>query len=466
MEVLAALAVAAVMAVGGLVQALRTRQARRDRWAATAAAVGLTDVKVEVTPLSDRLRGRTGTLEVSIEKHYLREDLNASLARRGFGDQGNHEPPAARITVRGLPPALGLRPEGEGAGVFGPRGEAQIGDPAFDGAVYVQGPPALLFALLDPPTRAQVLQAMLWPIEVRDGWMRAAFPEHYAGGGEGDPLPMMMRPMLALAERLRRPSDIVDRLAQHVREEPLDEVRLWNLMTLAREYPEHPATREALHHAAGDPYDEVRLRAAMMLGPEGRPVLLEFARRERGDDTCAARAIEALGDGLGAEDSHEILRLALRERLHLTGRAVMARVARLGDEASLRAVTRVLALEKGDLAEAAALALGGCASPLAEASLVAGLRNPSDFVRAAAARSLGRMGTAAAVLPLREAEEEYPRDAQLRRVAREAVAAIQARSGAASPGQLTLAEGESGRLSLAEGDEGRLSLAEQSRARR
>jgi HEAT repeat protein len=123
-------------------------------------------------------------------------------------------------------------------------------------------------------------------------------------------------------------------------------------------------------------------------------------------------------------------------------------------------------VERGELAEAAAAALGASGSVSAERPLIAALAHPIDFVRTAAARSLGRAGSIAAVLPLREAEEGHPRDADLRRIAREAVAAIQARCGAASPGQLTLAEGEPGRLSLVEGEEGRLSLAEPSRHRR
>ena len=459
-------AVAVAFFAGRLVDALRSRPARRERWLATAREAGLTDVSVEVAPLSDRLAGRKGRLQVVIEKGYLGDEWSASLARSGLPSRDGLDAPSARVTVSGLPHPLGFRPEEPRASARASSGEVQIGDPAFDSAVYVQGPPALLFALLDPPTRVQMVQAMSWPIQIVNGCIHAAFAERYAGGGAGDPLPAMLRPLLQLGERLQRPHDLVERLAAHVREEPIDEVRLWNLTTLAREYPEHPATREALRHACGDACDEMRLRAALMLGPEGRPALLAFARYDSADDTCASRALEAVGAALDSDEVHAILARSLRERRLLTARAAMACLGRVGDERALHTLARVLSVEKGDLAEAAALALGESGNPAAAAALVAALGDRFDFVRVAAARALGQVGTVEAVLPLREAESAHPRDAELRRVAREAVVAIQARYGTASPGQLTLAEGDSGRLSLAEGDEGRLSLTKPSRARR
>jgi len=77
----------------------------------------------------------------------------------------------------------------------------------------------------------------------------------------------------------------------------------------------------------------------------------------------------------------------------------------------------------------------------------------------AAARALGRVGSAAAVAPLKEAEARR-REPDLTRAARQAIAEIQARLPGASPGQLSLASGETGSLSLAEDERGRLSLKE------
>src|SRR6185436_5845866 len=56
-----------------------------------------------------------------------------------------------------------------------------------------------------------------------------------------------------------------------------------------------------------------------------------------------------------------------------------------------------------------------------------------------------------------DAAESSPRDKDLHRAARQAIAEIQSRLQGASPGQLSLAGAEGGQLSLAEG--GELSLA-------
>src|SRR4029078_2028958 len=115
------------------------------------------------------------------------------------------------------------------------------------------------------------------------------------------------------------------------------------------------------------------LRAALMLGPEGLPVLREMALRETGDESCTARAVEAPGPELGGETAHALLARALRERRHLLARAAMVVLARVGDTEALRTRSRIPAGERGDLAEAAAVALGGSNRAAAEAPLVAAL---------------------------------------------------------------------------------------------
>jgi hypothetical protein len=81
----------------------------------------------------------------------------------------------------------------------------------------------------------------------------------------------------------------------------------------------------------------------------------------------------------------------------------------------------------------------------------------------AIAEALGRVGTAAAVVPLRTMASRYPYDLGLRRASRQAIAEIQSRLTGATPGQLALADGDAGQLSLAdEGLEGQVSLAAES----
>jgi len=80
-------------------------------------------------------------------------------------------------------------------------------------------------------------------------------------------------------------------------------------------------------------------------------------------------------------------------------------------------------------------------------------------VRAAAAESLGRIGSPQAVASLRESAGAHRFDGALRRAARHAIVEIQARVTGASPGQLSLAAGDAGQVSLVDEDQrGRVSL--------
>jgi hypothetical protein len=90
--------------------------------------------------------------------------------------------------------------------------------------------------------------------------------------------------------------------------------------------------------------------------------------------------------------------------------------------------------------------------------MVEALRSPDGKVQEEAVRSLDRAGTAAAVVPLREAAEQ---GGDLRFATRQAIAEIQRRLQGAAPGQLSLAVGEEGQLSLAGGEVGDLSMAGQ-----
>ena len=77
----------------------------------------------------------------------------------------------------------------------------------------------------------------------------------------------------------------------------------------------------------------------------------------------------------------------------------------------------------------------------------------------ACAEALGQVGSSNAVARLR-AVESTSKDETLRRAVREAVAQIQGRLTGATPGQLSLADGESGQLRLTEDETGRVTLHE------
>src|SRR6185436_5959692 len=106
--------------------------------------------------------------------------------------------------------------------------------------------------------------------------------------------------------------DVAQRLAENVRQDPVPGVRLRNLLVLVREFLAEPGTREILRAACADPSPQVRLRAAMALGAEGREVLLEVAESLK-DDESSAQAVAHLGQELPFERTRALLAASLRK---------------------------------------------------------------------------------------------------------------------------------------------------------
>ena len=442
-------------------------RARARQWREAARAAGLAGVEES----GGALVGWAGRLRVRLSSY------------------GSGKVYGTRITVsgEGLPSDLTVRPEGADTLLQSVRGvrEIEIGHDAFDAAAWVQGGPALVRAVLDSANR-RAIRALFegrlerpglspfWAVgRIDEGVLCVDVPEvtppttsespEPAGGwavgndfvGGLDRCQEVLPAVLALARRLQTPANVPRRLAENLKTEPVAGVRRQCLTTLAREFPSHPATREALLAAREDPDADVRVRAGIALGLEGRETLLAVARGEGAEDETTERAVEGLGEHLAPEEARDILKNALRTRREATARACLLSLGRGGGEETIATLARVLAIEKGPLASAAADALGLTGDPSAESPLVAALESPHAAVRAAAARALGRVGTVAAVEALKEAED---RDRETRAAARQAIAEIQARAKGAAPGQLSLAEGESGALSFTDGEAGRLSL--------
>jgi HEAT repeat protein len=387
-----------------------------------------------------------------------------------------------------MPPGLTIRPEGLVSTVRGARGvrEVEVGHDTFDAAVWVEGNATVARAVLDASTR-RALRALFggrlgrpghtpfWASGYLEGGILhvdvpRSVPSHgrhlaevqgqdagaYAYLGGQEHLAEVLAEVLSLARRLATPEDVARRLADNLKAEPVASVRLQCLATLAREFADHPATGEALLAASEDPDAEVRLRAGVALGPKGRDVLLAIAGGEGAEDATTERALLALGYSLTAEKAQGILRNALRTRREATARACLRALGQRRGGGIVATLARVMAVEKPELAAVAAEALGATDDVGAEGPLVVALGSPHPKVRRAAARALGRVGTTAAVVSLKERES---RDGAVRAAARQAIAEIQSRARGAAPGQLSLAGGESGRLSLAPGEQGRLSLA-------
>jgi HEAT repeat protein len=423
-----------------------------------AAACGLTQIQRGGRPNRRTLTGRSGAFRVRLEQNVgptsSRFVSTAEGDRRGFSTrlvvdhaEGKLVPVTLRRERRGfLERDLSAR-------------EIEIGDKAFDDDFHVTGPHTFVRALLDGQTR-RLLRALLLEVdlEVAGGTLCGVLPMTTTWELHEPVVARMLSLMLDAARRLERPPDLVQRLADNAHLDPLPEVRLQNLLTLVREYPERPATEEALTAACADVSDWIRVRAATALGERGRPTLLEVVGRDDLDDDAAAQAIGVLGHHLARERTVELLGRALRGRQMQTARACLAGLGGDGNADAIGVLSRVLGIEEGGLAVAAADALGATGSPAAEPPLIAALARDIPEVRVAAARALGRVGSAGAVLPLKEAEARHAGIEAFRRAARQAIAEIQSRLGGASPGQLSLAAAEAGTLSLVDDERGRLSL--------
>jgi HEAT repeat protein len=437
--------------VGGLIAAAGyfiSRQARLERarqWRIVAELCGLTDVE-ESNPfgVSD-LSGRSNDLRVRFTEY-----------RRGKQETGT------RVIVTTEGGDLGwlrLRREDIGTALqemLGTR-EVEVGDEGFDREFFVDGPAETVRAVFDAETRSRLRSLTGYVrLELLDGELRADLPDRSTSDLH-DRLAHVTPKLLEAANRLARPTEIPQRLAQNALSDPQPVVRLECLLLLTRQFGGDPVTRATLLAADRDDSPEIRLRAAMALGADGRERL--FALAASGPDEHGARAVAVLDRHLGAERALALLQTALSRRGIQTARAVVDVLGRMGGPDAVRALVRVMAEERGDLAVTAAHALGRCRLAIAEGPLIEALgREDEAPLRVAAAEALGACASVQAVLPLKEAEARHLLDIAFRRAARHAVAEIQARATGATPGQLSLAAGETGQLSLTDEDEtGRLS---------
>ena len=422
-----------VIAFGGTAiwLAMMQRRRRMRGWVDAAALCGLQIVEYP-EGLKPTLKARAGQVSVRIET---------------FGDKGH----STRIVIDAPAPpdfhSVKIHPET----VFKFGKEAEVGDRMFDETFFLEGPPRLVFALLDAETRRLMSELKeKSQFAIASGELRAI-----VSGDEK--VPPVLRLLLALGKRLAPPFNAVQRLVENAGQDPDPGVRLQNLLLLIRELSWSPETDGALRRACSDPVPEIRLRAAKQLGAEGRNVLLELVEKLE-DDAVGAEALAVLERELPFERVDAILDLALRRRRLQTARLCLEALGRHG-AAAVGKLAKVLEREYGELAPVAADALGATGSPAAEPSLIQALQREEPELRVAAANALGRVGSAAAVLPLKEMADRFLLG-ETRRAARQAVAEIQSRVQGASPGQLSLAGGEAGQLSLATDPAGQLSLGE------
>jgi hypothetical protein len=420
-----------VTAVVYAYELLVTSKERARIWTLAAEAAGLTDVSIsKVAGRARHLSGRAGALEVSLQRFFK------SGKQKG-----------TRIVISGLghaETALSFQRETLTARL-NPR--IELGDGEFDRAVYLYGLPDLACAIFDAPTRwvtSRLVQGSIegtvegggrsaWvdfegQVSLENGALRLNIGEP-SRGTVAEQLSAALPLLLAIARRLVQPSDLAGALVRNLREDPLPAVRLENLRALIEGHRAAPGADEALVAALGDASEEVRLHAALALGERGHDTLRAIASSDGGKDRHAAQATAALGKHFPLEQAVQALTRAVSTRQPARAQACVDTLARSG-------------------------------GPEAEAALIAALSARDAAVLSAVAGALERVGTVAAVMPLREAAE---RVRELRRTAERAVGAIQSRIEGASPGQLSLAAGEAGQVSLVEDAHGRLSVPDEPR---
>ena len=446
----------------GIYLTLRRYARRPSLWRAAALELGLEAVEES----GGMLDGRAGPLRVRISHSGSREGTLFSI----WG-------PAVPTDLVVWPETPDDRSPRER--------EIEVGDAEFDSAARVEGSPAFAHAVLDGETRRLLRKLFRGAREeperrcrmpsgrLEPGVLRVEIPDlalGVLGGGLPDPfvgdrgrLADALAASIALARRLAAPDDLARRIVENLKGERVARVRRASLGVLVRDYPDDPATREALVAAREDPDADVRLRAAIALGPEGRDVLRALAAGEGADDDTTARAVAALEPDLTVDEAAGWLRSALRTRRVGTAEACTVALGRRGGPEAIALLGRVLAVETGDLARAAARALAMTGDAAAEEPLLRALAEGArdGDVRITAATALGHVGTAAAVGPLQEAAAG---DAGMRRAARQAIAGIQSRLTGAEAGQLSLAAGGEGALTLAEDERGRVSVVGEEKA--
>jgi hypothetical protein len=105
--------------------------------------------------------------------------------------------------------------------------DIETGDDVFDRKFHVTGPPTFVRAILDADVRRRLLALLVdTKLVIAGGRLRAEMPTSWTEGLHHLALTRVLPQLLELAHRLRRPPDVVERLARNAEVDPADEVRL------------------------------------------------------------------------------------------------------------------------------------------------------------------------------------------------------------------------------------------------
>lgn len=387
---------------------------------------------------------RNGWEEAGAEFH-LEVDRMRPLPPRLRGGRGGFEIVVARSRTKIVVQVLGVDPwfTLSRNDPHGKPPDIETGDAGFDQIVRVEGDRDLALGLLASEVRRSAEEFVrTWNGSVREGKMEARIYRIRE-------LPEVLRPMLHLANLLRRPpaTELPRRLARNAMEDPSEGARLQSFLRLRdfSEAAELGSTARALLHGTRG---RLRLEAARsalsgedpQVRPEAVDALSEMARQPDLESELRRSALERLSRAVDPTVAIDLARRLLARRDEPPEMRCAALVALVDAGASCE----LLDFEpRDDPAEAETLArgLGECSDPRAQPRLLELLDHAQSDVRIAAATSLGAVGDVRAVRTLRRLAEDGPiGTSRLVQAAERAVGEIQVRLGGSQAGEVSLVE--------------------------
>lgn len=439
----------AFLLIGGIVAGVRrlVQQRSSDRsWAEATSSLGLN--WTGYTSLQGQIEG----VPVSVD-----------LVQR---DRGNLRLNFTRVRAKAPTAATLLTIRGEDTWTMVQRfvgsGDVLVHDDDFDQRVHIQGDPAQIVSLLNADVRRLLI----------------AFVENHEGSLEAGELCLEIEGIVNNALQLESAVDAIRTLATAL------DVPPWEV----EERLSHNATHEVLARVRGRnfsllveraPRSELTLSAARKLLDDQDPGLRVAAARVLRDDASFEAMARLVRSSKRTELREEALSLLLEQWSYEQCAPVVAAALRTGrpslriialeakvtnrDRSHADLVARCAGMDDEALAETAARALGLLGDASHEPALTALLTHRSDAVKLAATRSLGRLGTVAAVEPLLPLTTGLRTAGFLKEAARDAIRRIQARVGRVDAGRLTLVDEHeaAGGLSVAS-EGGELSIAAES----
>lgn len=223
---------------------------------------------------------------------------------------------------------------------------------------------------------------------------------------------------------------------------------------------DNPRTTELLRKGLLDASPDIRLIAARNLGEEGFDTVIKVATTRFASEGTRIDALHYLGEGADAARFREALALCARDEATRVRRYAVRRLLEDPTADLVETLARVAKGADREAAEDLAELLGALPAELSQPALLVLLANRSGEVKRAAARSLGQVGTVAAVPALLALAKPIILDGSLRDLAHDAILRIQYRIQNGEAGGLALVEAgeQAGGLSVPEDEPGALSF--------